>query len=63
MNAQTRFFLKLIGSLILACLAAVCISYNWASFGLVFLVSAYAFCPIRSLKPHARSPRNGKQVP
>lgn len=60
MNAHTRFLLRFIGSLILAGFAATCISYNWASFGLVFLVSAYAMCPIRSFKPHTRSPHNGK---
>lgn len=59
MNVKTKFILKFIGSILLAILAATCISYDFVSFALVFLIGAYAFCPVRTIKPQARSRNHG----
>lgn len=54
MNARTQFILKFLGSLILAAFAALMISYNFISFALVFLIAAWAFCPVRSIHPRGK---------
>lgn len=59
MNVKTRFILKFAVSILLACIAAAFISYNWVSFALVFLVLAYALCPVRAIKPQPRNRRHG----
>lgn len=59
MNVKTRFLLKFALSILLAIVAASFISYNFASFGLVFLVLAYALCPVRAIKPQPRNRRHG----
>ncbi len=51
MNASHKFMAKLVLSLALAALAAVMIGYDFISFALVFLIAAWAFCPVRSLHP------------
>lgn len=58
MNARTRFILKLLFSLLLAVVAAAFISHDLVSFALVSLIAAYAFCPVRALKPHPRTRHN-----
>jgi hypothetical protein len=44
-----KFLLKLTLSLAMAALAALCISHNFASFAIVFLVVSWAICPVRAL--------------
>lgn len=44
------FLLKFIGSMALAALSAVALSYDFLSFALVLIVVAYAFCPVRKHK-------------
>lgn len=54
LSPRFKFALKFLLSIALALISALFISYDLVSFALVFLIAAYAFCPVRSIKPHAR---------